>query len=156
MKHDIQIEVVYPASPERVWRALTDPQALAEWLMPNDFVPEVGHKFQFRARPRWGWRGIVDCVVLEVDEPRRLSYSWQGDEKQAPTTVTWILQPTAEGTRLRLEHTGFHGLGGFFHKLLLGSGWGKMMRTLLPDVVSRVTDQGFKSDPEKAAKRACI
>jgi uncharacterized protein YndB with AHSA1/START domain len=152
---DVRLERVYAHPPERVWRALTDPQALAEWLMPNDFQPRVGHKFQFRAAPRGGWRGIVDCEVLEVDPPRRLSYLWQGDPKDRPTVVTWILEPTPEGTRLRLEHTGFRGLGGLFHKLLLGSGWKRMLRTSLPTVLDWFAQHGEIPIPAGVAKRHC-
>jgi uncharacterized protein YndB with AHSA1/START domain len=139
----IRREAVYPYPPERVWRALTNPQALAEWLMPNDFQPRKGHKFQFRAKPQPGWRGVVDCEVLEVDAPRRLSYSWQGDADGPVTRVTWTLEPTALGTRLRLEHVGFRGFSGLFHTWILGRGWGKMLRTRLPAVLPRVTEEGF-------------
>lgn len=133
---DIVLDAVYPHPPERVWRALTDPNELAAWLMPNDFAPRVGHKFQFRVKPMWGWRGIVDCEVREVEPPRRLSYTWQGDPKYRVTTVTWILQPTADGgTRLTLEHRGFRGFGGMMLKWMLGSGWKKMFRTSLPAVL---------------------
>ncbi len=152
---DVRLERVYPHPPERVWRALTDPQALAEWLMPNDFQARVGHKFQFRVPPQPGWRGIVDCEVLEVDPPRRLSYLWQGDPKSRPTVVTWILEPTAEGTRLRLEHTGFRGLGGFFLKLLLGSGWKRMLRTSLPTVLDWFAKHGETPIPAGHVKRHC-
>ncbi len=154
MKRDVKLEAVYPYPPERVWRALTDPQALAEWLMINDFQPKVGHKFQFRARPTWGWRGIVDCEVLEVDPPRRQSYRWQGDPKYRPTVVTWILEPTPGGTRLRLEHTGFLGLGGYLLSLILGSGWKEMLRASLPEVLTRFTDDGFMPAPA-GSKRGC-
>lgn len=129
-------EVVYAHSPERVWRALTDPKELGAWLMPNDFAPTVGHKFQFNIGPQRAWRGIVDCEVLEVDPPRRLVYSWQGDPKNRPTTVIWTLTPTADGgTQLKLEHSGFRGLGGLLLKSMLGRGWGKMFRTSLPAVL---------------------
>ncbi len=129
---ELVLETVYAHSPERVWRALTDPRELGAWLMPNDFAPTVGHKFQFNIGPQWGWRGIVDCEVLEIDPPRRLAYSWQGDPKQRGTTVTWTLTPTPDGgTRLKLEHTGFRGLGGAVLKRMLGGGWKKKLRTLL-------------------------
>jgi uncharacterized protein YndB with AHSA1/START domain len=129
-------EVVYAHSSERVWRALTDPQELGAWLMPNDFVPTVGHKFQFNVGPRLGWRGIVDCEVLEVDPPRRLVYSWRGNTKNRVTTVVWTLAPTPDGgTRLKLEHTGFRGLGGALFKSMLGGGWGKKLLTTLPAVL---------------------
>lgn len=132
---DIVLDAVYPHSPERVWRALTTPEELAAWLMPNDFAPIVGHKFQFRVKPQWGWRGIVDCEVLEVDPPRRLTYTWQGDPKYRVTTVTWTLTPAEGGTRLVLEHCGFRGVGGMLLKWMLGSGWKRMFRTSLPDVL---------------------
>lgn len=136
-------EAEYPYPPERVWRALTDPRALEEWLMVNDFQPRVGHRFQFRAKPQPGWRGIVDCEVLEVDAPRRLSYSWQGDAKHRGTVVTWTLEPTPTGTRLRLEHSGFQGIGGWFLSLMLGGGWKGMLKSRLPLVLTRVSDDGF-------------
>src|SRR5262245_55697929 len=82
---EVALDATYPHPPERVWRALTEPQELAAWLMPNDFAPVVGHRFQFKVKPQLGWRGIVDCEVLEVDRPRTLSYSWQGDPKYRVT-----------------------------------------------------------------------
>ena len=141
MKRAVVMERDYPYPPERVWRALTDSRALAEWLMPNDFQPRVGHKFQFNVGPQWGWRGFVDCVVLELDEPRRLAYSWEGDPKHPPTVVTWTLTPIEGGTRLRLAHTGFQGLRGLFLKFILGSGWKGMLRTSLPAVIARLDKQ---------------
>jgi uncharacterized protein YndB with AHSA1/START domain len=132
----IVLEAVYAHSRDRVWRALTDPNELGAWLMPNDFTPTVGHKFQFKIGPQWGWRGIVDCEVLEVDPPHRLVYSWQGDPKHRVTTVTWTLTPTPDGgTRLQLAHTGFRGLGGTLLKWMLGGGWKKMFKTSLAAVL---------------------
>jgi len=131
----IVLDTVYRHPPERVWRALTDPQELAAWLMPNDFAPRVGHKFQFRDKPQFGWRGFVEREVLEVDPPRRLRYSWLGDEKGPVMTVTWTLEAVGGGTRLVLEHTGFRGLGGWFVRRIMGRGWGKKLRKLLPDVL---------------------
>jgi uncharacterized protein YndB with AHSA1/START domain len=140
MKGAVTFERIYPYPAARVWRALTDRRALAEWLMPNDFEPTVGHKFQFNVGPQLGWRGFVDCVVLEVDEPRRLSYSWVGDPKHPPTIVTWILTPVEGGTLLRLEHTGFRGLRGMFLKFILGSGWKGMIHKSLPAVLARLPE----------------
>ena len=136
MKRGVQLDAFYPVPPERVWRALTDPVALAQWLRPNDFEPRVGHRFQFRAAPRPGWRGIVDCEVTELDPPRRLSYSWKGDpDWKSPTVVTWTLAPEGEGTRLRLQHTDFEGLTGWVLSLILKGGWRSMLRSKLPAVL---------------------
>ena len=137
-------EVVYPHPVERVWQALTERDAIAAWLMPNDFAPVVGHEFQFTAKPQPGWDGTVRCVVTEVVERRRLSYTWKGgsDAMAKPTLVTWTLEPTAGGTRLRLEHSGFEGFGGFMVRTILGRGWrSKIMRTSLPKVL-RELEQG--------------
>jgi uncharacterized protein YndB with AHSA1/START domain len=73
----IRKEVFLPHPPEEVWLALTDPQALAEWLMPNNFEPVVGRKFRFQVDPMPGpYPGGSECEVLEVDAPRRLVYKW--------------------------------------------------------------------------------
>jgi uncharacterized protein YndB with AHSA1/START domain len=106
----IVVERVIPHSPEKIWRALTQAPMIAEWLMKNDFKPVVGHKFQFHATPMPGWKGYTNCEVLEVDEPRKLVYSWgDGTESDSglKTIVTWTLTPAAGGTLVRMEQSGF-------------------------------------------------
>jgi uncharacterized protein YndB with AHSA1/START domain len=141
MKRNVVMERVYPFTPEQVWAALADSRALSEWLMENDFQPYVGHRFQFRTNPQWGFDGIVRCEVIAVDKPRRLAYTWQGGPMKKPTTVTWTLRPVPEGTHLRLEHTGFEGLAGVSFSLLLGSGWGRLLREVLPKYIERHATQ---------------
>ena len=77
--------------------------------MPNDFAPEIGHRFQFRLPPMPQWNGIVDCEVLECEAERRLVYSWntEGEPAGLRTTVTFTLTPTARGAMLRMEQSGF-------------------------------------------------
>jgi len=137
MKRNIVMERIYPYPPEQVWAALADSQALSEWLMENDFQPYVGHHFQFRTSPSWGFDGIVHCEVIAVEKPHRLAYTWQGGPMKKPTTVTWTLQPTPEGTRLKLEHTGFEGAAGMALSFLLGSGWGRLLREVLPKYIEK-------------------
>ncbi len=122
-------EVELPHAPAKVWRALTDPALVAEWLMPNDFRAEVGHRFTMRAQPVGGWDGVVRCEVLEVIPRARLRYTWVGgaagnDAYGAPldTVVTWSLTPTAGGTLLRLEHAGFGPKNAFAFEMM-GQGW---------------------------------
>ncbi|MCW3840656.1 SRPBCC domain-containing protein [Micromonospora yasonensis] len=93
--------------PAKVWRALTDSDLLARWLMPNDFRPVPGHRFTFHTTPRpaQGFDGIVHCEVLELDAPHRLRWAWRGG--RLDTVVTWSLVPEGRGTRLFLEHAGF-------------------------------------------------
>ena len=128
-------EVVYPFPPEKVWRALTEKDLLAQWLMPNNFKPIVGYKFQFREVPASGWSGVVECEILEIDKPMRLVYSWQGGANMPRTRVTWILERIPSGTRLRLEHTGLTGSQGKIIKDTLGPGWGSKLREKLPEAL---------------------
>jgi uncharacterized protein YndB with AHSA1/START domain len=99
------IERVFAHSVEKLWRALTESPLIAQWLMNNDFEPAVGRQFQFRSDPVPNWNGIIDCEVLVVDPLKRLSYSW-GSMGMA-SVVQWTLTPTAGGTHVRMEHSGF-------------------------------------------------
>ena len=99
------IEREMPHPPEKIWRALTEGPLIAEWLMSNDFKPEVGHRFTFRATPVPGWSGIIESEVMVVEPPSRLVYSWGA--LGLDSAVTFTLTPTGEGTRLRMEHSGF-------------------------------------------------
>ena len=68
--HAITVEKVLPYVPEKIWRTLTTGELVARWLMPNDFVASVGHRFTFRTRPMGDWDGIVSCEVLACDPPK--------------------------------------------------------------------------------------
>ncbi len=103
--NSIRHDVLYPYPPERVWATLTDSATLARWLLPNDFEARLGHCFIFTAAPQADWSGIIECEVIELDEPRRLAYTWRGHPSLPATLVTFTLEPRARGTRLRLEHT---------------------------------------------------
>jgi uncharacterized protein YndB with AHSA1/START domain len=99
------IEREIPHPPQKIWRALTEGALMEEWLMSNDFQPTVGRRFTFRANPVPGWNGIIECEVLEVEPPSRLSYSW--GTLGLGNAVAWTLTPTASGTHLRMEQSGF-------------------------------------------------
>jgi uncharacterized protein YndB with AHSA1/START domain len=94
----VEREIAFP--PERIWRALTQPHLIEEWLMKNDFRPVVGHSFNLRA----DW-GAVDCQVQAVEPNKMLSYTWGGYGLES--VVTWTLTPTSAGTHLRMEQLGF-------------------------------------------------
>src|SRR5262245_34560075 len=93
-------------SPEKVWRALTDPGLLAEWLLPVAGLNlEAGAAFTFKTQPVPGWDGTVNCRMLEIEAKRKLSYAWVVGDMD--TVVTFTLAPTASGTRLTLVQSGF-------------------------------------------------
>jgi uncharacterized protein YndB with AHSA1/START domain len=123
----VVVEQDIPHPPEKIWRALTQPHLIAEWLMKNDFAPVVGHRFNLSGE----WGGVLDCEVLEVDPPRSLAYRWDYDHETMglKSTVTWTLTPTDTGTHLRMEQAGFRpdrpqNYGGAMH------GWRKYIANL--------------------------
>jgi uncharacterized protein YndB with AHSA1/START domain len=101
----VEREIAHP--PEKLWRALTQPHLIEEWLMKNDFSPSVGHRFNLRG----DWGGVLDCEVLAVEPNRRLSYTWNFAHDDAAfdltSVVTFTLTPTNTGTNLRMEQAGF-------------------------------------------------
>lgn len=147
MKRALRKERVYPVRPEVVWEALTNPAALAEWLMPNNFAPERGRKFEFRTDPHaLCGSGLTRCEVLEIQPPRRMVWSWQRDASPGkplppPMTITWTLTPEGPGTRLTLEQTGLEHQG-WLIGFLMNVGWGMMMRRSLTKVIARIDGPG--------------
>ncbi len=130
----IIVEDVMPYSPARVWKALTTSDFIAAWLMPNDFVAEVGHSFTFQTRPMGDWDGVVHCIVTDCQPHSLLRYSWKGGSDSNPdygnrlnSTVTWQLTQVDGGTRLRMEHAGFVSPGNDFAYDAMSGGWGKIV-----------------------------
>jgi uncharacterized protein YndB with AHSA1/START domain len=101
----VVVERVFAHAPEKLWRALTESKLLAQWLMNNDFEPVTGQEFQFRAEPMPQWNGVIDCKVLVVEPLQRLSYTWVSGGLES--VVLFTLTPAEDGTRLRMEQSGF-------------------------------------------------
>jgi len=101
----VVVERELAAPPEKLWRALTQPHLLEEWLMKSDFQPVAGHRFNLRNEPKPGVNIVIDCEVLKVEPHRTLSYSWQA--YGLDSVVTFTLTPTSTGTLLRMEQSGF-------------------------------------------------
>ena len=101
----VEREIPYP--PEKLWRALTEPHLIEEWLMNNDFNPIVGHRFNLRGE----WGGVLDCEVLAVEPLKTLSYTWNHAHDDPAynlqSVVTFTLTRTSTGTHLRMEQSGF-------------------------------------------------
>ena len=123
--------------PEKVWRALTDPALLAEWLLPvTGLKLEAGAAFTFKTQPYPGWDGTVSCRFREIEPQRKLSYTWVVGE-MLDTVVTFTLTPSATGTHLSLVQSGFkpdqkQNFGGARY------GW-KMMGGKLEDLLGRIS-----------------
>ena len=128
-----------PHPPQKVWRAITDPVLLAEWLLPVvdlklKLAPHAG--FRFQTEPHPGWDGTVNCRLLEIDPEKKLSYTWVVGE-MLDTIVTFTLTPTVTGTRLSLVQSGFkpdqkQNFGGARY------GW-RMMGDKLIDLLGRIS-----------------
>jgi uncharacterized protein YndB with AHSA1/START domain len=103
----VVVEREFPYPPEKLWRALTQPHLIEEWLMKNDFSPAVGHRFNLRG----DWGGVLNCEVLAIEPHKTLSYTWDHAHADAAfrltSVVTFTLTPTRTGTRLRMEQSGF-------------------------------------------------
>jgi uncharacterized protein YndB with AHSA1/START domain len=133
----IHFEFDFKHRPEKVWRALTDPVLLTEWLLPViGFEPKPGTAFTFKTQPYPGWDGTVKCKVVEVEEPKKISYTWVVGDMALDTVVTFTLTPTESGTRMALVQSGFKpeqekNWGGARY------GW-KMMGGKLVDMLARL------------------
>lgn len=132
---DIIVDDVFPHSPDVLWKTLTTPKLMARWLMdPSGFVPVVGNRFSYQTTPAGAWDGRIECEVLEVTPHRRLAYSWKGGHEanlgygsRLDTVVTFVLEPSEAGTRVRITHSGFtlpRNASAFEN---LGEGWPKVL-----------------------------
>ena len=113
---DIVIDQVFSHAPETIWKALTTNELIGRWIqMPAiGFEPVKGKRFTLQTTPAGAWDGIIHCQVLEVIPNERLAYAWKGGHESNPgygsqldTVVTFTLSRVAEGTRVRLVHSGF-------------------------------------------------
>ena len=112
----VKAEIEIEATPDRVFRALTDPTELAAWWGSDDMYRtqdwrvdlRPGGKWSARARGADGTSMTIDGEYIEVDPPWRLVYTWRPSwDDFVLTTVRYDLEPTRTGTRLLVTHTGF-------------------------------------------------
>jgi uncharacterized protein YndB with AHSA1/START domain len=129
-------------SPERVWKALTDSQALSRWYLDNDFSPIVGHRFTFRPAQESGFAGLLCGQVILVDPPYRLVYRFTGSGIQQETMVTWSLRSQDAGTLLTLQHTGFNDTAVTFLESIMTVCPGRFLDAL-PDVLDTTAPAGI-------------
>lgn len=135
---EIVVDEVFPHSPETIWKTLTNGELMARWMMPpNGFELVVGKRFTYQTKPAGEWDGVIHCQVLEVVPNERFAYAWQGGHEsnrgygsRLETIVTWTLTRVANGTRLRLVHSGFVLPKNDTAYKNMSEGWNKVVRNL--------------------------
>lgn len=135
---DIVVDEPFPHAPETIWKALTTGELIARWLMEaHGFEPVVGNRFTYKTTPAGAWDGTIHCEILEIVPNQRLVYSWKGGHEsnagygsKLETEVAWTLTPTAEGTRVRVVHSGFVLPRNETAYRNMSDGWKKVVRNL--------------------------
>jgi uncharacterized protein YndB with AHSA1/START domain len=134
----IKLEFDLPHSPAKVWRALTEPELLAKWMMSTDMQLAIGKSFEFKSQPAPNWDGVIHCEMKEIEPQKLLRYSWAS--LGIDTVVTWTLAPTAKGgTLLRLEQSGFPTGGKLPYVEGAKWGWNNMAGKQLPALLAEMS-----------------
>ena len=130
----------YPAPPEVVWLALTEPDLVARWYMQvHDFEPIVGRTFRLHDPNARGWSGELDCTLTVWNPTNEFAYDSLECQDQLATSVRWTLAAIPSGTRITLDHTGFTGARGRLTGLLLRFGWKGLLNKQLATLVNELS-----------------
>jgi uncharacterized protein YndB with AHSA1/START domain len=135
---EIVVDQVFPHTPETIWKALTNGELIGRWLMvPTGFEAVEGNSFTFQTTPGGAWDGVIHCRVLEVIPNERFAFAWTGGHEsnvgygsRLDTVVTFTLSREAQGTRLRLVHSGFDLPRNETAFQGMSEGWPKVVRSL--------------------------
>ena len=136
----IEKKVSINAPAEKVWKALTEPKQLGEWMMmPTTFEPVVGKEFTFKAEGMEGWDGFFHCTVKEVEVNKKLVYTWNSGMINAETLVTILISETGGQTELTLIHTGWENLPAEMRSQMIdghSKGWDERFVKKLSELLS--------------------
>jgi uncharacterized protein YndB with AHSA1/START domain len=141
MQTEIKNEWIYEQSPTEVWKYLTQADLIALWLMPNNFMPVLGHEFQFTVKPipSLDLDGIFHCKVLEMVPLKKLTYTWRGGSGNGvftlDTVVEWTLEKYGNGTKLLLKQSGFKDTNLSVFKSMT-DGWKKQVQIMVDHLIA--------------------
>lgn len=108
------VEIAAP--PARVFQAIGDADEIPRWWGSADTYRTTSHTADLRPGGKWRSDGIgqdghafhVGGELLTIDPPRLLTMTWNPSWDEQPTTVSYRLEPPADGgTRLTVRHEGF-------------------------------------------------
>jgi uncharacterized protein YndB with AHSA1/START domain len=128
------------ASPERIFRALVTDEIEQWWGSPDTYRMSdlstdlrVGGRWTVIVRTADGRDLPASGEFLEIEPPRRIvqtrAYGWDHPTLgRRQTTVAWLLEPTATGTRVTICHGGFAGLSEAAAEH--AEGWGRVLAWL--------------------------
>ena len=130
MSDAVMIKTIYlKATPEKVWRHLTERDLLARWFHETDRDLTEGASFQYLSfhldkddrKLMWG-------DVLEVDPPHKLVHTFTHQWLNGGvTTMTWDLLEIEGGTQLTMTHAG---LTEFDQRIDHDKGWDEHLMRL--------------------------
>jgi uncharacterized protein YndB with AHSA1/START domain len=99
---EVTREIELPAQPDEVWRSVTEPDELGDWLEADvELDPRPGGTGSFR----FADGEVRRALVRDVEPGQRLAFTWwplTGDDVGRATTVTITIEPSGDGSRLRL------------------------------------------------------
>jgi len=109
MKDVIIKEHLFNHDIDKVWNAITKAEEISTWFLSADFKPEKGYQYRFVSKDEH-----CSPIIGEIKEanPYKLVYTWIVEEVPTTTTVSWVLETVAKGTKLTLEHSGISNYAG--------------------------------------------
>lgn len=103
-------EVILNASVDKVWRAITDTKKMKEWYFNiEEFIAQPGFQFKMYGEKK-GVKFPISCTVKEVEQNKKLSYTWNYDDFPAETLLIFELKENGDQTVLRLIHDGLENI----------------------------------------------
>jgi uncharacterized protein YndB with AHSA1/START domain len=104
---DVIKEITIDAPVSKVWKALTEPEQIVNWLMPpENFELKVGTTFNMLGTSK-GVEYPHICTITEIIPEKKLSYTWAVKDKLSDTLVTYELEDQNGKTKLTLTHSGW-------------------------------------------------